>query len=434
MPIIKEVERNSIAAKKGISVGEELVAIDGYKINDVLDYKFYTTAEKITVTVRSMKGEERNIHIKKDEYDDIGLEFDTYLMDEQRHCKNKCIFCFIDQLPKGLRETLYFKDDDARLSFLLGNYITLTNITDEELERIIRIRVSPINVSVHTTNPELRVRVMSNPNASKINDQLKALADGGIKLNCQIVLMKGINDGQELAKTMNDLASLYPAVQSVSVVPVGLTKFRENLYPLVPFESEDSLAVIKQVEEFADKCLEKYGTRLFYASDEFYLNAKQPLPDYESYEDFPQIENGVGMLAMFLDEFNSNLDYIGPPKTQRTVSIATGRSPAEFLQERVDTLEKTWHNFKCKVYPITNNFFGERITVAGLVTATDIIDQLGGKDLGQALYIPKNMLCFDGETFLDDITVSELSQKLGVPVIPVECDGASFIEKLAEEI
>ena len=424
---ITEVSRRSRAARAGILSGDTLLSINGHEITDVLDYRFYLADE--TVILSLLRGEKPlSVTIEKEEYDDIGLSFETPLMDKKQSCRNKCVFCFIDQLPSGMRESLYFKDDDARLSFLHGNYITLTNLTDRDVDRILHMHFSPINVSVHTTNPELRVTMMKNPHAGEALSHLYRLAEGGVELHCQIVLCRGLNDGKELDRTMRDLAALYPAVSSVSVVPAGLTRHREGLYPLSPFTKEESAAVVDQVEAFGKACLEEHGSRLFFPSDELYLAAGRELPNEEFYEGYPQIENGVGMLTSLYTEFISWQNENEGKKLflPRTVSIATGVSAYPMMREIASEMERAFPRLSVKVYEIKNRFFGESITVAGLLTATDIIDQLQGKELGRALILPADVLRSEGDLFLDDKTPKDVERALGVPLRFAENDGASL--------
>ena len=418
---IKGVVPGSHADKKGIRAGEKLVAVNGHTIRDILDYRFYICEKMVTVTLDT-----RDVTIKKDEYDDIGLEFETYLMDKQESCRNKCIFCFIDQNPHGMRESIYFKDDDTRLAFLFGNYVTLTNVPDSELERLIKMHISPVNVSVQATNPELRVKMLGNRFAGRILEQMRILADGGIDLNAQIVLCKGVNDGAELERSLRDLETLVPSLKSVSVVPVGLTKYRRGLYPLEPFSKEDCIKVLETVERMGEDFLKKHGTRLVFSSDEFYLKAGKPLPSPEFYEGFPQLENGVGMLASLCDDFDCELDFLiedGIDESiQRHVSIATGMASYETIVNLVEKIQKIWYNIKCDVYAIRNDFYGENVTVSGLLTGGDIIAQLKGKPLGEVLLIPRNALRHEGDRFLDDVTLQDMEKALGVRVLP--SDGA----------
>lgn len=425
---------NSYAAKVGIFGGDTLISINGHEINDVLDYRFYLTDCEITLDL-TRKDQSYTVTIRKEEDDDIGLEFETPLMDKKHTCANRCVFCFIDQLPKGLRASLYFKDDDDRLSFLHGNYITLTNLRDRDVDRILKMHISPVNVSVHTTNPELRVRMMKNRRAGEVLSYLRTLADGGITLCTQIVLCKGLNDGDELDRSMHDLAGYYPALRSCSVVPVGLSAHRQGLYPLEPFTPEDCAAVIAQVNRFGDECLEKYGTRLFFCADEFYIRAGIPVPDEDYYEGYSQIENGVGMLTSLSTEFHEELQYLDellpdyrPP---RVVSVATGAAAYDSLCALSRELASRVPGLTVKVYRIINYFFGESITVAGLLTGKDISEQLAGEDLGDELLIPATMLRADGDIFLDDLTPADLSARLGgIRVTPTESDGRTLICRL----
>ena len=423
----------SIAAKAGIHGGDVLVSINQNEIRDVLDYRFYLTDTNVSLTL--MRGEEPyTVHINKGEYDDIGLEFETPLMDKKHTCQNGCVFCFIDQLPPGMRESLYFKDDDDRLSFLHGNYVTLTNLKDADIDRIIKMHISPVNVSVHTTNPELRVKMMKNKHAGEVLSYLGRMADAGIALCTQIVLCKGLNDGTELDRTMHDLIKYHPSLRSCAIVPVGLTKYREKLYPLEAFSPEECAAVIEQVNAFGEECLQKFGTRIFYCSDEFYVRAGLPLPPEEYYEDYSQIENGVGMLTSMKSEFDFELDYLDELldgfRAPRTVSVATGMAAHEHILSLANELMARVDGLTVKVYPIVNNFFGPSVTVAGLLTGTDVVEQLSGKDLGDELLFPAVMLRADGDVFLDDMTPAELSERLGVPVCPSENDGAKLIAAL----
>ena len=430
MVLITDVFPNSRAAKAGIIAGDTLISINEREINDVLDYRFHLVNRTIVLKLLR-NGEELSKQIVKSEYDDIGLDFETPLMDKKHSCENKCVFCFIDQLPKGLRKSLYFKDDDSRLSFLHGNYITLTNLSEKDIDRIIEMHISPVNVSVHTTNPELRVKMMRNKRAGEVLSYLDKLASAGISICAQIVLCKGINDGKELNRSIRDLEKLFPALKSVSIVPAGLTRFREKLYQLEPFTKEECREVISTINAFGDECLKKYGTRLFYFSDEFYLTAEEKLPNDTYYEEYSQIENGVGMLTSLNTEINFELEYAEeymqsytPP---RTVSVATGYAAYEHISNISKKLEETFKGLRVLVYPIKNNFFGENITVAGLLTATDIIDQLKGCELGDELLFPACALRADGDLFLDNLAPEDLERELGVKVRPLEGDGARFV-------
>ena len=435
MVTITSVSRGSRADKAGIKNGDLLLAINGNEIEDVLDYRFYLADTLVTLTCERSK-ETFDVKIRKGEYDDIGLEFETPLMDKKRSCKNACVFCFIDQLPKGLRESLYFKDDDARLSFLHGNYVTLTNLKDKDIDRIIKMHISPINVSVHTTNPELRVKMMKNKRAGEVLSYLRRLADAGIRICGQIVLCKGLNDGEELDRSMRELAELFPALTSVSVVPSGLTKFRDGLYPLEAFTPEECRSVIKQVNAFGDKCLEEHGSRLFYPADEFYVKGELPIPDADYYGEYEQIENGVGMLRSLEDEFADELSYLqelgdeAQLKKDRYVSIATGVAAYSSLEKLARLLCAYVPKLHINVYKIINHFFGESITVAGLLTGKDLSEQLMGKPLGDALFLSSNTLRADGDLFLCGMTPKELSDTLGTPLVFCSSDGRELVASL----
>jgi putative radical SAM enzyme (TIGR03279 family) len=439
--VIDKVQPDSAAMDAGIEPGDLLLTVNGKQITDIFDYRFLTADSSLLVEIEKKSGEIWEIEIEKDEYEDLGLEFCDPLITEAKHCTNKCIFCFIDQLPKGMRETVYFKDDDSRLSFLTGNYVTLTNMKQSELDRIIRYRMTPVNVSVHTTNPELRVKMLGNRFAGDVLEKIRKLAGGGIDINAQIVLCKGINDGAELDRTIEELSSLYPGVASISVVPVGLTKWRDGLYPLEPFTAEDAGHVLAQVKKWQERLLGKYETRLVYLADEFYIKAGTDLPSYDEYEDFPQIENGVGLMTLFIYEFNEYLKTHGQRRDSRSgmakrrnVSIATGICASKYIREMALTLEKRYNGLKINVYAIENEFFGENVTVTGLLTGGDILRQLYGKELGSELFISRSMLKSGEELFLDDTTVQGLSSSLGVAVTVVENDGADFIEKITGSI
>lgn len=427
---ITDVLEGSLAKGCGIRSGDKILSINGNNITDVLDYQFYCTDTLLTIDLMSPEKGKYTVTIEKDEYEDIGLVFDDYLMDKQRHCRNKCVFCFIDQLPKGLRESLYFKDDDSRLSFLFGNYITLTNVTEEEINRIIKMRISPINVSVHTTNPELRVKMMGNPKAGQALKFLRQLSDAGIDLNCQIVLCPGINDGKELDRTLTDLSSLYPSLKSIAVVPVGLTRFRKGLFEVKGYDKDSALEVIRKVEAFGEEFKKKHGTRLAYPADEFYIKAKMPLPSEEFYEDFSQLENGIGMIALFTSQYREALEIADLPDRGRNVSIATGVAAQPFIASLIDETVKRCNNLKCKVFAVRNDFFGDNIDVAGLVIGRDLIDQLCEKDLGDELLIPSVMLRREGDMFLDDLTPEDVEKALGVPVRVVPADGEKLLSAL----
>jgi putative radical SAM enzyme (TIGR03279 family) len=427
---IKSVDRHSPAERAGIQPGQRLTHINGNRIIDVLDYKFYSYDPKLEITLRDEAGNERTIHLMKREGQDLGLNFETYLMDRARSCANNCIFCFVDQTPKGMRQSLYFKDDDARLSFLMGNYITLTNLSPREVQRIIDLRISPINVSVHATDRELRCKLLGNKFAGRGIDIMERFAENKITMNCQIVSCPGINDGPALDQSMRDLAGMYPSVKSVSIVPVGVTRHREGLYPLEPYTKEQAEGVLDQVESFAEECRKQYGTRIFWCSDEFYLIAKRPLPEDEYFEDYTQLENGVGMLTLLQTEFKGGLKTMDEYPTPPPFSIATGVSAAPFIQRLVELAKEHCPQLDGRVYAIRNKFFGETIVVAGLVTGQDLIAQLEGKPLGQRLLIPSNMLRSGENVFLDDVTLEQVSDALGVPVIPVAQDGFELCDTI----
>jgi len=428
---ITDVERGSLAAKHGIRSGDYLISINGHDIRDVLDYRFRLTEKKIVLKIHR-EAELFDITIKKDEYDDIGLCFETYLMDKKQSCRNKCVFCFIDQLPCGLRDSLYFKDDDSRLSFLMGNYITLTNLTEEDVDRICEMKTSPINISVHTTNPELRIKMMRNKHAGKVLSYMQRFVDAGISLNCQIVLCKGLNDGDELMRSMRDLEKLMPNLIGVSIVPAGLTDHRDGLYPLEKLTVEDLTKTIDMVDSFAEECMKKHGSRLFFCSDEMYLQSGRPLPDEDYYEGYPQIENGVGMIRSLKCEFEDELKFLSDYDTEKTrkLSIATGYLAYDFIKSLTDELMRRVHTLDVTVYRIKNDFFGENITVAGLITGTDLLKQLKGNDLGERLIIPSVMLRSERDMFLDSMTVGELSEKLGVEIIASDTNGTSFVSDI----
>ena len=428
--IIKSVERGSPAYKAGIKSGDNLVSIDGNEIMDVLDYRFYQDNERLTVEVIDSSGKTKTARIKKDEYEELGLEFETYLMDKKHSCRNKCVFCFIDQLPKGLRESLYFKDDDSRLSFLFGNYITLTNITEHEVERIIKMHISPINISVHTTNPDLRVKMMANKNAGKALQIIDRFNSAGIKLNCQLVLCPGYNDGEELERTLSDLSRLENA-ECIAAVPVGLTAYREGLAEIEPFNKQTAGAVLDIIDKYGDICLTKYGQRRIYGADEFYLLAEREIPEADYYGDFLQLENGVGLWSLLrseaLDALN-DCDY--KLEDERSISLVTGEAAYPLIKMIAEKCMGKNPLLKARVFPIKNNFFGGKINVSGLVTATDIEAQLKNEDLGEELLIPSVMLRAEGDMFLDSVTVDELSERLGVKITPVNNDGYELVDAI----
>lgn len=428
--LIHQIEPHSLAAKKKIQPGDTLVAINGHEIMDVLDYQFYVQDCKLVLDIQTAKGN-RSVSIRKSEDEDLGLLFEDYLMDQQHSCHNKCIFCFIDQLPKGLRETLYFKDDDSRLSFLFGNYITLTNLTEHEIERIITMHISPVNISVHTTNPELRCKMMNNRFAGDSLKILQRFADAGLAMNVQLVLCPGYNDGEELTKTMEDLTKYLPSIQSVAAVPVGLTKYREGLTPLSTFSKEQSLDVIERMEKMGDQMLSKIGSRLFYPSDEFFLKAERPIPSAEYFGDFLQLENGVGMSSLFEDQFIKALEDCDEVAKGTKMTFVTGVLAAPLLKKCLEQAKEKFPGIQAEIVPIRNEFFGETITVAGLVTGTDIVNQLKG-NCQKCLVIPDCMLRNEGDLFLDSLSVEELEKALQVEVKVISTGGDTFMETLLQ--
>lgn len=421
----------SRAYKAGIRSGDILLSVNGYDIRDVLDYRFRLAESRVELKIH--RGPELlDFTIVKSTYDDIGLEFETPLMDKKQRCENGCIFCFIDQNPKGMRESIYFKDDDSRLSFLHGNYITLTNLSRRDIDRIIEMHISPVNVSVHTTNPELRIKMMKNKRAGQVLEYLRILADAGIKLRGQIVLCRDVNDGAELERSMHDLAEYYPSLDSVSVVPAGLTAYREGLYPLRQFTPEQCREVVRCVTEFGDECEKRFGERVFYASDEFYARGELPLPDYGFWGEFTQLENGVGMLASFAHEFETMLKTLSEDEREisREVSVATGEAAYAMLSELIGKLSDVCPNVNVHLYPIKNKFFGGGVTVTGLLTGRDIADTLSNAPLGDELLLSRNTLRAEGDLFLCGMSPAELEEKLGVRVGFVENDGGEFLLRL----
>ena len=434
---IAEVLPGSIAEEMEIAPGDLLLSVNNQEMTDIFDYHYLVNDECITVLIEKPNGEQWELEIEKEYNEDLGLVFEQALLDEYHSCRNKCIFCFIDQMPPGMRETLYFKDDDARLSFLQGNYITLTNMSQKDIERIIRFHLAPINVSVHTTNPELRCRMLHNRFAGEALDKMYQLAEAGIEMNSQIVLCKGWNDGKELDRSISDLAALYPSMQSLSVVPMGMTKYRENLEQVEKFSKEDAVQILGQLTSWQEKLYQKYGTRFVHASDEWYLMAGLDIPEAEYYEGYGQIENGVGMVRSFLDEWQETLEEWRlhdrlSDRPGRKVSLVTGRLFGPILAQCVRQLEEAAPQFQAVVYPIRNDFFGEEITVAGLVTGQDILAQLRGKELGECLLVPSTMLRSGEEIFLDDITVTQIAEALQIPVCIVKSDGRAVLESIVE--
>lgn len=416
----------------GVRAGDRLLDVDGNEIEDILDYDFYMSFLPVKMTFGRKDGKTVSFTVNSE---NTGLIFNTYLMDEQRQCKNKCIFCFIDQMPKGMRESLYFKDDDSRLSFLFGNYITLTNITEHEIDRIISMHISPINISVHTMNPELRVKMMNNRFAGERLSVIKRLADAGIKINTQLVLCPGINDGDELRYSIEELAKLYPSVQSIACVPVGLTKFREGLFEIQPYTKQTAGQTIDIIENFSNKFKKEHGIRLCYPSDEFFLLAQRDMPDEDYYDDYPQIDNGVGMWTSLKNEFINALESAAVRPVNKSISLATGEAAYPLMAELSEMAGKKF-GVKISVYKIINNFFGEKITVAGLLTGKDLLEQLRGRELGEKLLIPLAMTVdytsrsTQNNKFLDDITLRQAEEILGVPVIPTAGNGGELLKNM----
>lgn len=427
---IKAVKKLSALYFKGVRSGDKLISINGNNIRDFLDYEFYVKEEKLLLEFEH-KGKTKLVKISKGADDDIGLEFDSFLMDKQQRCRNNCIFCFIDQNPEGMRESVYFKDDDSRLSFLFGNYITLTNLTDEDIERIIKMHISPVNISVHTMNKELRVKMMKNKNAGKCLDYIKRLADAGIELNTQLVLCPGINDGKELEYSLLELSKLYPAVKSIAAVPVGVTKHREGLYDMPIYTKETAAEVIRIINTFGDSFKAESGTRLAYAADEFYLTAEVDIPQADYYENYPQIENGVGMWTSLYDEVSDVLqDVNADVVTERKLSLATGVAAYPLIKGIADRMMLLFPKLKINVYEIKNDFYGHTVTVAGLITAQDLVSQLKDKELNGLLLIPEVMLK-DGENiFLDNLSVEDVEKALNVNIDTVSSDGADLVNKI----
>lgn len=429
--LITKVIQGSAAGEAGIEPGDKIISINGIGITDVFDYRYLISDEDIEIEIEKASGEIWEIEIEKDQYEDLGLVFESSLMGKPNICKNKCVFCFMDQLAPGMRKTLHFKDDDYRLSFIEGNYVTLTNIGDADLERIIFYKLSPINISVHTTNPDLRIKMMNNLQAGNIINQIKKLVSEGITVNCQIVLCKGINDGKELDRTIKELAEFHPNLKSISVVPVGLTKYRKECVKLEGFDKYSSIEVIHQIKLLQETFLKKFNSRIAFLADEFYLKAGVKIPDYHHYEDFPQIENGVGMTSLFKHEFNNYLKRLKYKiNRNRRVGVVTGTAAKEVLQGLVAKLVNLEPNLDVHIYAIQNHFFGEQITVAGLVTGSDIIDQLKGKILGEEILVPEVMLKHDEDIFLDDISLGEVERALNVKVTKVCNNGKAFIDAL----
>ncbi|MBQ8525358.1 MAG: DUF512 domain-containing protein [Clostridia bacterium] len=432
--VVKLVDPDSIASDCGIEPGDAILRVNGNELKDILDFKYYTSDDYYVVEVEKKNGTVEEIEIYNDYYEQFGVVFENQLIDTPRECRNKCIFCFMDQLPPNVRDTMHFKDDDVRLSFLAGNYVTLTNLNDDDIDRLCRLKVSPINVSVHVTDPERRCMMLHNRFAGRVLDIMKKFADSGIIMNAQIVLCKGINDGEYLKKTVYDLKAMYPAVRSVSIVPVGLSKYRDGLFELEGFDKDSSLEVINQVTGYQKEFAGDIGTSLVYLADEFYIQAQVPIPPYEHYEDFPQIENGVGLVAVLDREIANELEFADEfkDKIPAKKSIATSYIAYDFICGYVDKIKSINPNLDCNVYRIKNDFFGEKITVTGLLCGRDIINQLKGKSLGEYLILSESMFKDDCDIFLDDTTLGEVEAALGVKIIKTDNSGMDFVNSLMQ--
>lgn len=428
---VRSVDKGSVAERLGITAGTMLLSADGHELNDMLDYQFYTTPASFSLAV-SMGGKLQYLQVKKQEYLPLGCSFDTYLIDQQHACTNHCMFCFIDQLPPGLRESLYFKDDDERLSFLFGNYITMTNLSQREVDRIKTMHISPINVSVHTTDPELRVRMMANKRAGEVLRYLREFADAGIEMNFQLVLCRGINDGQALRRTLRDLMELHPAVRSIAAVPCVLTGHRKGLYKLTPYDKESAGEVLDILEEAGAACRKARGSRIIYPGDEWYMVAGRPIPPESFYEDYPQLENGVGMWRCFRERFTEALAAARrkTPLLPRRMDLVTGTMAAPLIHELAAAAQRRHPGVSLWVHPIRNDFFGGSVAVAGLVTATDIIAQCRGRLHSRLLGVPENMLRAERDMFLDSITLQQLERALGVRVVLLPSDGGDCLRTL----
>ena len=431
--IIKNVKPGSIAEEMGLEPGDKIMAVDGTVIEDVFDFEFLIQDTYIEVDVETKDGEECRLEIEKDFDEDLGIEFENGLMSEYRHCHNKCIFCFIDQMPKGMRENLYFKDDDSRLSFLQGNYITLTNMSEHDIDRIIRYHLAPINISIQTMNPELRCMMLHNRFAGEALKKLDRLFEAGIEMNGQIVLCKGVNDGDELDFSIREMAKYLPYLESVSVVPVGLSKYRDGLYPLQPFNKEDAGKVIDLIESWQKKLYPKFGVHFIHASDEWYILAERDFPEEERYDGYIQLENGVGMLRLLEDEVAEELSKREGDDRHRHVTIATGKAAAPSLKKHMQKIREKYPNVQAEVVTIINYFFGESITVSGLITGKDLMEQLEGRDLGDCLLLPCNMLRSGKNVFLDDVTVEEVEERLKTPVQIIDEPGSDLVKAVVEE-
>lgn len=426
--IVKNIRPGSIAEEMGIEPGDKLISIDGKEIIDVFDYHFLAGEEHIFLLIEKTDGEQWELEIEKEEEEELGIEFEQSLMDEYRSCRNKCMFCFIDQMPKGMRETLYFKDDDSRLSFLQGNYITLTNMSDHDVERIVKYRLEPINISFQTTNPELRCKMLHNRFAGEALKKVDILYRGQIEMNGQIVLCKGVNDGEELERTIRDLTGYLPYLKSVSIVPVGLTKYRDGLYPLEPFTKEDAREVLSVIHRWQEKIYQEHGIHMIHAGDEWYVLAEEEVPEEERYDGYLQLENGVGMMRLLFNEVQEALSAVTGDERQREISLATGRLMYPYIGKILEEIRKKFPNITTHLYAIRNDFFGERITVSGLITGQDLTGQLKGQPLGERLLLPCNMLKIGEPVFLDDFTLEEVENSLQVKTDIVKSSGQDLLD------
>ena len=426
--IVKSLMSGGIGEELGIEPGDKLLAINGNEIQDVFDYYYYEESEQLLLLIEKPDGEEWELEIEKDEDESLGIEFDQSLMDEYRSCRNKCMFCFIDQMPKGMRETLYFNDDDSRLSFLQGNYITLTNMSDHDVERIVKYRLEPINISFQTTNPELRCKMLHNRFAGEALKKVDILYRGQIEMNGQIVLCKGVNDGEELERTIRDLTGYLPYLKSVSIVPVGLTRYRDGLYPLEPFTKEDAREVLSVIHRWQEKIYQEHGIHMIHAGDEWYVLAEEEVPEEERYDGYLQLENGVGMMRLLFNEVQEALSAVTGDERQREISLATGRLMYPYIGKILEEIRKKFPNITTHLYAIRNDFFGERITVSGLITGQDLTGQLKGQPLGERLLLPCNMLKIGEPVFLDDFTLEEVENSLQVKTDIVKSSGQDLLD------
>ena len=430
--IISQVQEGSIAMELEIEKGDTLISVNGQPVEDIFDYRYLMNEEYVVLEIQKADGEIWELEVEKEYEEDLGIEFENGLMDDYRSCSNHCIFCFIDQMPPGMRDTLYFKDDDSRLSFLQGNYVTLTNMSDHDIERIIRYHLEPINISFQTMNPELRCKMLHNRFAGQALEKVKKLYDAGITMNGQIVLCKGVNDGLELENSIRQLSEYAPVLQSVSVVPVGLTRFRKGLYPLELFNQEDAKEVLSIIHSWQQKMVEKHGIHFIHASDEWYILAGEELPGEDAYDGYLQLENGVGMLRLLGDEVQEALEKRQADRRKLRITSATGALAAPFIKKYIDRIREKFPEVQAEVVTIRNEFFGENITVSGLITGRDLMAQLSGKELGDKLLIPCNMLKNDEDVFLDDITLEEVSRKLNVEIVVVDESGEDLVSAVLD--